>query len=217
MECVMKANRYFIVTAGALLVAGTAMNAWADQTNTPDQPGHVSPAPNTANDSVSAVKDAAGVTIGAASAELTTTSQGFVTAAVIGNLYEVEAAKIAAERSHDSKLQAFAAEMITAHTDALNTLKSILPGSGTEVTVPNHLDDRRQGMIDELRAAKSADFDGRYISQQVDAHREMLILMNVYAKNGDVTALKKFASDTAPVVQKHLTMAQQLYQKVSAK
>ena len=68
-----------------------------------------------------------------------------------------------------------------------------------------------KGMIDELRGAKAADFDNRYLSQQVDAHNEALILMQGYAKDGDVAPVKAFANDTAGAVQMHLNMAQQLY------
>jgi putative membrane protein len=70
-------------------------------------------------------------------------------------------------------------------------------------------------MIDELRGAKAADFDNRYISQQIDAHKEALSLMQNYAKNGDNVAVKGFASDTAPVVQDHLNMAESISKGMS--
>lgn len=176
-----------------------------------EQPGHASPAPNTANDTLSTVKDAAGTALGTASAEMTFTSQGFVTAAALDDMYEVAAGRIAESRTHNSKIAELAHEMVAAHTQSSDKLKSILPGSGTEVTLPDHLDMRRQAMLDELHGAKAADFDSRYLSQQVDIHREALILMQGYQKNGDVTALKHFAADATPVVQHHLDMAQHLY------
>jgi putative membrane protein len=66
-------------------------------------------------------------------------------------------------------------------------------------------------MIDELRGAKAEDFDNRYLSQQIDAHKEALILIRGYAKDGDVATVQQFAAKTAPVVQQHLDMAQNLY------
>ena len=65
-------------------------------------------------------------------------------------------------------------------------------------------------MIDELRGAKDADFDGRYIAQQIDAHKEALILMKGYAKDGDTAAIKTLAAKTAPTVQMHLNMAEKI-------
>jgi putative membrane protein len=100
--------------------------------------------------------------------------------------------------------------MVTAHTQTTTKLKAALASTHPDITPPARLDDRRQGMIDELRGAKDADFDGRYIAQQIDAHKEALILMKGYAKDGDVAAIKKFAGKTAPVVQEHLNMAEHL-------
>ena len=44
----------------------------------------------------------------------------------------------------------------------------------------------------------------------VDAHQSALNLLQRYAQDGDTPALKTFAADTAPKVQKHLEMAKGL-------
>jgi putative membrane protein len=180
----------------------------------PDQPGHQSPAPGTTNDTMSAVKDAAGHAVGLISAEMTTTLKGFATEAATSDMYEVAAAKIAVERSSNTDVKAFATKMIAAHTETSAKLKALLI-SGKNVALPAAVDDRRQGMLDELRGAKAADFDGRYIAQQVDAHKEALILMQGYAKSGDDKAVKSFANKTAAAVQMHLNMAQKLDNQLS--
>ena len=101
--------------------------------------------------------------------------------------------------------------MVTAHTETTAKLKSILGDMKHQPAAPAHLDNRRQGLIDNLRGAKAADFDARYMGQQVDAHKETLILMKGYAKDGDNRDVKAFAADTAPAVQEHLNMAQKIY------
>jgi putative membrane protein len=65
-------------------------------------------------------------------------------------------------------------------------------------------------MIDDLRGAKAADFDHRYLVQQVAAHKEAQILMRGYAKSGDNGAVKSFAAETLPAVEDHLAMAQKM-------
>lgn len=205
----MRKSFLLAVAASSLMLATAAFAAPADQ------PGHTSPAPGTTNDAASAVKDAAGHIVGDVTAEMTTTLKGFVTAAAISDMYEVEAGKIAEHRAHSGRVRAFAAKMVKAHTETTESLKSIVASLGSSVTPvapPAHLDDRRQGMIDELRGAKPSDFDNRYLSQQVDAHKEALILMKGYAKDGDVAPVKAFAARTAPIVQMHLNMAQSLYE-----
>jgi putative membrane protein len=175
-----------------------------------DQPGHQSPPPGTTNATVSAVKDTVGHGVGVISAEMTTTTKGFADAAAISDMYEVEAGKIAEQRSQNTSIKDFAAKMVTAHTATSVKLKAALVSTHPEITPPAHVDDRRQGMLDELRGAKDADFDGRYMAQQVDAHKEALILMQGYAKDGDTPAIKKLAAKTAPVVQTHLNMAEKI-------
>lgn len=205
----MQKSLLLCATATLLLMSGASFAA------PPDQPGHQSPAPGTSNDTASAVKDAAGHAVGTVSAATTSSLQGFVTGAAISDMYEVEAGKIATTRSSNADVKAFAEKMVTAHTETTAKLKSILAAMKHQPAAPAHLDDRRQGMIDELRGAKAADFDNRYISQQIDAHKEALSLMQNYAKNGDNAAVKNFASDTAPAVQDHLNMAEGISKSLS--
>jgi putative membrane protein len=203
VEIVMKK---ILLLSAAVLLSGTAAFAAP-----PDQPGHQSPAPGTNNNSMSTVKDATSHAVGTVSAETTSSLQGFVTGAAISDMYEVEAGKIAAERSSNPDVKAFAEKMVMAHTETTAKLKSILGSMKHQPAAPAHLDDRRQGLIDDLRGAKAADFDMRYMSQQVDAHKEALILMKGYAKDGDNADVKMFAANTTPKIQEHLNMAQKIY------
>ncbi|MGQ0741110.1 MAG: DUF4142 domain-containing protein [Alphaproteobacteria bacterium] len=82
-------------------------------------------------------------------------------------------------------------------------------------TIPTDFDNRRQMLIDNLRGASEEDFDQRYMSQQIDAHREALILMRGYTKNGDNPRVKSFASKTEAAVQSHLDKAKTIYDSVS--
>jgi putative membrane protein len=195
----------FVSAASALvLIAGAALAAPADQ------PGHESPKPGTNSETMSAVKDSTAGMVGTVSAEMTTTTKGFVTAAAISDMYEVTAGKIALQRAQSPAVKAFAQKMVDAHTMTTEKLKGILASNNINVTPPAHVDDRRQGMLDDLRGAKAADFDHRYITQQIAAHKEADILFRGYAKSGDNAAVKDFAAATDKVIKMHLSMAQQL-------
>lgn len=176
----------------------------------PDQPGHESPAPGSNSESVSAVKDAAAGLVGKVSAEMTSTTKGFVTAAATSDMYEVQAGKIAEQRAQSADVKDFARQMVKAHTATTASLKSILASNNIDVTPPAHVDNRRQGMLDNLRGATAADFDHRYLEQQEAAHKEAAILLRGYAKDGDNAAVKGFASQTLPAVQHHLAMVEHL-------
>lgn len=176
----------------------------------PDQPDHQSPRPGQNNEPVSAVEDTTAGAVGTISAEMTSTTKGFVTAAAISDMYEVAAGKIALQRSQSPDVKAFAQQMVDAHTQTTEKLKGILATSNIKVTPPAHVDDRRQSMLDNLRGASAADFDHRYVTQQVAAHKEADILMRGYAKDGDSAPIKAFAADTDKAVKMHLAMAQKL-------
>jgi putative membrane protein len=197
-------HAYLYAASALMMMTGAAIAAPADQ------PGHMSPAPGTNHESVSAVKDGTAGVVGQVSAEMTSTTKGFVTAAATSDMYEVTAGKIAIQRATSPEVKEFATQMVKAHTETTAKLKSILAANNIAVTPPAHVDNRRQGMLDDLRGAKTADFDHRYISQQVAAHKEADILMIGYAKDGDNAAVKDFAAATDKAVKMHLDMAQKL-------
>ena len=175
-----------------------------------DQPGHESPKPGSNSETMSAVKDSTAGMVGKVSANLTSTTQGFVAAAATSDMYEVTAGKIALQRAQSPEVKEFAQKMVDAHTETTAKLEGIIASNNIQVTPPAHVDNRRQGMLDDLRGAKAVDFDHRYITQQVAAHKEADILMRGYAKDGDNAAIKDFAAATDKHVRMHLSMAQKL-------
>jgi len=175
-----------------------------------DQPGHRSPEPGTNSETMSAIKDSTAGMVGQVSAKMTRTTSGFVDAAAVSDMYEVAAGKIAEQRAQSPDVREFAEKMVKAHTETTDKLKSILASNNVNVTPPSSVDDRRQGMLDDLRGAKAQDFDHRYITQQIAAHKEADSLMRGYAHDGDNPAIKDFAATTDQAVKMHLAMAQKL-------
>src|SRR3546814_18469300 len=67
-------------------------------------------------------------------------------------------------------------------------------------TPADKLDARRQGFLDNLKAASAADFDKTYIDQQVAAHGEALTLMQGSADGGPDAGLRPEAAAAAPKI-----------------
>jgi putative membrane protein len=225
MEDIMRRITSGTVAAAALvLLAGCNRENISTTTAAPEaqvdptalQAPQNDPAPGSRNETASAAKDAAGGAVGQASAELTTTTKGFVDAAATSDMYEVEAGKLAQMRAHMPELKKFAGDMVDAHTKTSDQLKSILARSAPNVMPPTQLDSRREGMLNDLKGAKDADFDGRYIAQQIAAHDEAVILMRGYAKDGGNSEIKAFAVETQPKVQMHLDMINDIDRKYRA-
>lgn len=165
---------------------------------------------NAASTALDKAEDSAGAAVGAANAPLVNTADAYVAGAATGDLYEIESSRLALERSQSAEVKKFAQQMVTDHTATTAALKAALAQSGLSLTPPAALDARRQGMLDNLRAASAADFDRVYLDQQTAAHQEALTLHSSYAEDGDNDALKKLAATTAPKVQHHFDMVKQL-------
>uniref|UniRef100_B0T245 DUF4142 domain-containing protein n=1 Tax=Caulobacter sp. (strain K31) TaxID=366602 RepID=B0T245_CAUSK len=134
----------------------------------------------------------------------------FVAKAAASDMYEIEAAKLAAKRSTNAEVKKFAAMMEKAHTKTTEDLKAAIAASGASITPPTMLPEDLQGKLDDLTKADDKDFDKKYADDQVDAHQAALNLLQRYAQDGDTPAIKAFAAATAPAVQEHLNMAEGL-------
>jgi putative membrane protein len=186
-------QRIFILGACAL-----ALTAAACQQETGGAPDQQNQAANTVQDHAAGVTGAVAGPAGAATPAM------FVTNAAIGGMYEVEAGRIAAERSTNPRIKAMGEMMVRDHTAAGNELKPI--AAAANLTVPTALDQRHQGLIDNLRGATDQDFDRVYLQQQEAAHNETAALLETYGRMGDNDALKGWAAKTLPVVQGHQRM-----------
>lgn len=134
----------------------------------------------------------------------------FATKMADSDMFEVEAAKLAAARSTNPSVKKFAMMMETAHKKTSDGLKSAISASGVAFTAPTMLSKDMQDELDDLSKADAKDFDKEYADAMVDAHQAALNLLQRYAQDGDTPALKTFAAETAPKVQEHLNMAEGL-------
>jgi putative membrane protein len=134
----------------------------------------------------------------------------FALKAADSDLFEVEAAKLAAKRSTNAEIKKFAVAMEKAHAKSTESRKAAIAASGAAITLPMALSEDAQGKLDDLTKADDKDFDKKYADSQVDAHQAALNLLQRYAQDGDTPAIKAFAAATAPTVQEHLNHAEGL-------
>ena len=144
----------------------------------------------------------------AAPAGGTSTAAGYATTVAQADMYEIEASKLALEKSNSPEIKKFAQLMIDGHTQTTAELRSALASAGLAVTPA--LDARHQAMLEVLRGKAAMDFDTAYLDQQTVVHGEALSLHKRYADSGDNPAVKAFAAKTAPIVQAHLDRAKKL-------
>jgi putative membrane protein len=94
--------------------------------------------------------------------------------------------------------------MMDDHTKVADQLKSTLSTANVNSsTVPTTLDAKHQKIEDKLDSALPENFDKDYIKAQSKAHVEAIALFKSYADKGDNAALKTFAQQTLPTLEKH--------------
>ena len=163
-------------------------------------------------DPVDAAQDAAAAPVGQVSAATlgANTVAGYVPNAAEGDMYEIAAADIALEKSQNAQVRQLA-EMIKAdHTAASERFKALVPEAAPDVTLPTELDERRQGLLDNLRTASSEQFDQVYVDQQIAAHNEAVTLHRGFSDNADAPQLAEHARTVLPRIEAHLEMAETL-------
>jgi putative membrane protein len=210
-------NRAFLfcaAAAAALTLSACNKNQAGNRTPATTEANATNATPGQAGP-VNQAQDATGAAVGAMSASTMGSHDtgAFVSNLVQGNMYELDAAKIAEQKAKNADVKAFAKMMVTDHTKLGDEAKPVIAKSGE--TAPTDLDQRRKGFLDNLKAAPAADFDKTYMDQQVAAHDETLTLLQGYAKNGSNADLKALADKATPVVQKHDDAAKKLQAKLA--
>lgn len=168
-------------------------------------------------EAVNEVQDAASGAVGMTSAAATGgDTESFVQAASIGNQYKIQAAELALEKSDHADIQALAQTILDDHRALGEELTSTLDAEGLMFTAPMTLDERRQGLIDNLQAATGEDFDETYLDQQIAAHQEALTLFKAQGERGDNAALSSLASSSVATLQAHLDETRAIEESVES-
>lgn len=134
----------------------------------------------------------------------TPTGQEFADRAAKSDAFEIASAKLAREKSGSADIKSFADMMIKDHTASTAKIKEAAGEASPKITPDPTLTDDQNSKLADLRKLSGADFDKEYVSQQIDAHKSALSLMQLYADKGDVASLKTTAGAIAPIVQSHL-------------
>ena len=130
-----------------------------------------------------------------------TTARYFIIQASIGNLQEIQIAKLALQKSMNNEVKAFANRMIADHGNAQAQLMQLIrsgnfqiPAEATETPVEDRM----------LKNLPAKDFDRMYVHMMVPDHRQAVQLFEKYALTGKDPDVSSFAKQTLPVLKEHL-------------
>ncbi len=131
---------------------------------------------------------------------LSAQDKAFVQKAAKGGNMEVQWGQVAAENGQNPDVKKFGNRMVADHSKANNQLMAI--AQKKNVAIKN-----------EKPKAKWTS-DKAYMDMMVKDHQEDLAEFQTEAKNGSDPDVKKFAADTAKIIQKHLELAKQTQSKL---
>jgi putative membrane protein len=124
----------------------------------------------------------------------------FMKKAAKGGMMEVTMGKVAEQNAKSDDVKSFGKRMVTDHGKANDELKSIASKKGFELPNKEH--------------AGKWTSDKAYIDMMVKDHEKDLAEFKEEANSGSDPDVKKFADDTAKVVQEHLELVKEIQGKL---
>lgn len=122
------------------------------------------------------------------------------------NITEINASKLAEQKSSNDQVKSFAKKMVDDHTKALDDLKQIAMNKG--VTLPTEPDKHQQAMENKLSALSGEKFDSQYVEQSGSrAHKDTHRLLQRVSSRASDADLKAYASKIMPTVESHQQLA----------
>lgn len=132
-------------------------------------------------------------------------AQQFADTIVGSDMFEIQSGKLAEAMGSTPAVKDFGKMLVTDHAKSSTLFKSAAAKTSPVVSLPMILPADLKSKIDALKAAKGADFDKLFVSQQTEGHQKALDALKAYSSGGDQASLKEFATTATPVVQGHLT------------
>jgi putative membrane protein len=153
--------------------------------------------------------------------QVTTPAQGdisadmpFVREAASGNLMEIQLGQLAQNKASNPAVKQFAQRMVSDHNNLQNQLTSVASTGGQSFTPT--MDSRHQNQINRLQGLSGAEFDRNYMSLMIRAHQRDVNNFQSQSQSANSTQVRTLATNSLPVLQQHLSLAQQVGGQVGA-
>ena len=127
-----------------------------------------------------------------------------------GNVFELQTAQLALQKSSSADVKDFAQMIITDHTRMQSDMKPIAAEAG--VTPPTGLSGKEKDNYKKLQALSGDAFDKEYIAMMVKDHAHDSKAFGNEATSGQLPDEKKAAMTNKPTIDEHLQKAQALAQ-----
>ena len=145
----------------------------------------------------------------AAAATSAMTDQQFVDFAAQTDMVEANLGQMAESVASAQPVKDYAQMLVTDHTNDFNQLYGV--AHQANLNMPNAIDaEHNKAMIDPFQKLKGAAFDHHYVQEMIAGHTKALAVFKKEAADAQNPALKSYAEQDLPVLQKHLDGAKAL-------
>jgi putative membrane protein len=132
-----------------------------------------------------------------------------LTAIAQANIAEVDAGKLALQKSSNGDVKAFAQLMIDDHTKGLEETKKV--AAVKNLTLPTEPDAAHKKMAEQLKALETSNFDKEYVDKAgVQDHTKVHAALTADMKDAKDADVKALATKLEPTVAHHLAMSKKL-------
>ena len=137
------------------------------------------------------------------------TDQKFVDLAAQIDMVEANLGQLAQSASSSQPVKDYGQMLATDHTKDFGQL--FVVAHQANLNMPDAIDaEHNKAMIDPFQKLKGTAFDHRYINEMVVGHTKAIAVFKKEAADADNAALKSYAEEVLPVLQKHLDGAKAL-------
>jgi putative membrane protein len=144
----------------------------------------------------------------AADTGLAPADRDFINKAAEGNLLEVAAGKLAAQRAMSPTVKEFGQHLMTDHSTANEKLKT-LAGS-KQMNLPDAVSPEGNTALGKLEGLNGAEFDKTFSQMMVKDHTTDISDFEKAVKKAEDPDVKAYAQQTLPTLRHHLMLANRL-------
>lgn len=145
----------------------------------------------------------------AATAKSAMTDQQFVDGAAQIDMVEANLGQLAQTNASSDDVKSYAQTLVTDHNSDFGQLHAA--AQQANLTVPDSINSaHNKAMIDPFQKLHGAAFDHKYIADMIAGHTKAIAIYKKEAADAQSDAIKTYAQQALPVLQKHLDDAKGL-------
>lgn len=137
------------------------------------------------------------------------TDQQFVDLAAQTDMVEANLGQLASSVAASQPVKDYAQTLVSDHTSDYQQLSDV--ARQASLTLPTAIDaEHNKSMVEPFQKLKGAAFDHRYIADMIAGHTKAIAIYKKEAADAQNAALKSYAQQALPTLEKHLSGAKDL-------